>query len=190
MEMTTAIKALQGLYSFASTLKNLRKRKIYGIVMSSNTGKTTLCQNLKGDGVKVVDLDKYTYNLYLTKDEQSLVDKLKTDNPNEYDIFFNAKAKKYVEQLKKDYPTEKLVMVGSLKSVLKSVGCNEIRHYAPDEKLFNDIRKDLEDENDINQMIGSRVRLVSDAGDNLLLFSNWDNLQNDIKKWLKIKVVL
>ena len=190
METGVILKLGEGVLKLVMFLSTLNKRKVYGLCMSASSGKTTLVKNLRADGVRPIDLEEYTLRLFLSEEERKIVDRLKNEDINQYECFFEPKCKKYVEELKKNYPNEKLVVVASSVRLLQACGCTNIRYYAPAQSLFNTIRETVEDNDITNNIISGRMRLVSDAGKKLMLFSSFEGLSTDVKKWLKLKLTL
>lgn len=154
----------------------LDKMKYSAIVMSKHTGKSSLCGFLTGhDKMKVIDVS----------------DSIKYKAGSNSDVEYLMEAKEYVEKVKKELPTYKLVLlcdtIEQAKFLLGKGLETNILPFTPSQGLFCDVLKGL-NAVEITEITKQRLELISQsAPDRINVFNSFDELYSSLKGAYKLK---
>jgi hypothetical protein len=153
--------------------KKFKAVKFGAVVMSCKTGKSRMCEKLKGN------------NKVLLVDVGESVERENGVNSN---VNYLVKAKEYVNKLRKDLKDHSLLLVVSSIDEAKFLGVEDkaIVCLTPSNDLFRRITENVPAA-ELRKVEADRLDLISSCGQDLLnIFDSFDNLYNVIRTTFKL----
>ena len=154
--------------------KKFKAVKFGAVVMSCKTGKSRMCEKLKGN------------NKVLLVDVGESVERENGVNSN---VNYLVKAKEYVNKLRKDLKNHSLLLIVSSISEAQFLGVEDkaIVCLTPSNDLFRKITENVPAA-ELKKVEADRMDLISSCGQDLLnIFDSFDNLYNVIRTTFKLK---
>jgi hypothetical protein len=167
--------AVRGFGCFGKNKKVLKlyKTKLSSLIISKGCGKTKLKESLSAlsSNLHIVDVGAVVQG---------------TDS-----LEFMKKAKEYVDDLIKQFPKKKFLLLVSSKEESEYLGVDKVNSFAvcPSVKLFNEVMGDIEGNlNHKLKMEKERLDLIKNTdSDQLNIFDSFDDLYNVIKRVYKLQ---
>jgi hypothetical protein len=186
------------LFSFGMSMvvkllkSRMRCSRISGIVLPSKGGASTMVERLaQSDNAIILDLNN-NIEMNLSEKEMEIFKSLSRQSPS-FAVHIYPLLKRYVQNVKKNFPHKKIIVVGSNIKELQYCGIKkgDILSFIPNTEFSNIIMGALMSETDKELFQNSRLELLLGTKEKLRnVYESYDDLQKKItaKYGLSVKI--
>lgn len=170
------------LYRF---LTNLRCNEVKCIILPSKSGKSELIKRLQSDKYHLLDIESQVA-LSLSESEREQLSQMN----NESRLFYYPKCLAYLNEVKKNFKNEPIIIVLSSVQLAKylKVKPKNILTFIPNNEFLQQLTNRMESKEDAERLVSSRLQILTETkAKSTIVFSSFDMLYQLLSTKLSLK---